>query len=138
MKKHILIVAILIGFIKAEAQEASELIVQVENIKEVKGSLKIAIYDQEKDFLKKEVLWDGKEIESNKVEFTFKDLPVGSYAISLFHDENDNGKMDSNFIGIPTEPYAFSNNAKGRFGPPSFEDCRFEVKDGTQKIVISL
>ena len=70
--------------------------------------------------------------------FTFEGLESGMYAVSLFHDENDNGKLDANFMGIPREPYAFSNNAKGFFGPPTFQDCQFEVVQGTKEIVISL
>lgn len=138
MKKYILLLGILYGGIQSMAQSSCNLIVRVENIKEVKGSLKIAIYDHENHFLSKEVMSDGKTIESSQIEFSFEGLQEGVYAISLFHDENDNGKLDSNFIGIPSEPYAFSNNAKGMFGPPSFEQCKFEVIEGEQKIVISL
>ncbi len=99
----------------------------------------IAIYDHEDHFLSEQVIMsDDKVIESDQVEFLFSGLGEGTYAISIFHDENDNGKLDSNFIGIPSEPYAFSNNAKGMFGPPSFDQCKFEVKGGAQKIVISL
>lgn len=138
MKKIILQITLLICGYLVQAQSSCELIVQVENIKEVKGSLMIAIYNHEDHFLSKEMMSDGKIIKSSNMEFAFKGLSEGTYAISLFHDENNNGKLDANFIGIPSEPYAFSNNAKGMFGPPSFEQCKFEVKGGIQKIVISL
>ncbi|SNS76416.1 Uncharacterized conserved protein, DUF2141 family [Ekhidna lutea] len=124
--------------VAAIAQNPCELIVKVKNIKEIKGSLKIAIYDHEAHFLSKEIMSDGKSIEENEMKFTFKGLGKGIYAISIYQDENDNGKLDANFMGIPSEPYAFSNNAKGMFGPPSFEDCQFEVIGGTQEIIISL
>ncbi|HRZ49976.1 MAG TPA: DUF2141 domain-containing protein [Bacteroidales bacterium] len=59
-------------------------------------------------------------------------LRPGKYAFRYFHDRNNNKKMDTNRIGIPTEGYGFSNNAKGRFGPPVFKDMVFEVtKDAT-------
>ncbi len=138
MRKTILLIGLLFGSTILLAQSSCELVVKVENIKKVKGSLKIALYDHEDHFLSKEIASGGKMIESNEISFVFNGLGEGTYAISLFHDENDNDKLDSNFIGIPSEPYAFSNNAKGMFGPPSFEDCKFEVKNGAQEIVISL
>ena len=59
--------------------------------------------------------------------FTFKDVKPGTYAIRYFHDENNNGKMDTGTFGIPKEGYGFSNNARGFMGPPDFEDMLFEV-----------
>ena len=56
-------------------------------------------------------------IEKGKAECIINDLPYGEYAIKLFHDENIDGELNSNFLGIPTEDYGFSNNATGTFGP---------------------
>ena len=61
------------------------------------------------------------------VSFTLHNLPAGTYGIQLFHDENNNGKLDTNLLGIPKEPWAFSNNAAGKFGPPKWQDIRFEI-----------
>lgn len=61
---------------------------------------------------------------------TFTDVAPGTYAIVVIHDENGNGEMDTNFIGIPTEPGGFSNNAPARMGPARFEDASFAVGDG--------
>lgn len=60
---------------------------------------------------------------SGKVSVVLKDLPDGPLAISLFQDANANGRMDMNAMGIPVEPYGFSNNAAGNFGPPTFEQA---------------
>mgnify|MGYP001341725204 CR=1 FL=1 len=54
-------------------------------------------------------------------------LPAGQYAIRMYHDVNGNGEMDTNLMGIPSEPFAFSNNAQGRFGPASWEDSVFDI-----------
>lgn len=54
-----------------------------------------------------------------------KDLPEGPLAMSLFQDTNANGRLDANAMGMPTEPYGFSNNAAGNFGPPRFEQAVF-------------
>ena len=64
--------------------------------------------------------------------------PAGDYAISLYYDENNNGTLDSNFIGIPKEPVALSNNARPKFGPPKYRDAVFALEAGgtTQKITI--
>jgi len=139
MKKLlILITAVSIHWSALTQQEQCNLKVKVHNIQDVKGSLKLAIYDREDHFLKDAVTWGDTLIIDNIASFTFYDLKEGTYAVSIFHDENDNGKLDANFIGIPSEPYAFSNNAKGKFGPPSFEDCQIEVKRGEKEITIKL
>ncbi|MEP0984979.1 DUF2141 domain-containing protein [Ekhidna sp.] len=138
MKRLSLSILFLFSMGVSFAQVSCELKIRVENIKKLQGSMKIAIYDHEDHFLKREILSKGKPIEDHNVEFIFNGLGKGIYAISVYHDENDNGELDANFMGIPSEPYAFSNNAKGMFGPPSFEDCQFEIVDGFQEIVISL
>ena len=68
-------------------------------------------------------------IDDHTCRYTFKNIPKGVYAISLFHDENDNGTMDTNFVGIPKEAYGCSNNAKGFMGPPKWQDAKFEIND---------
>jgi len=72
------------------------------------------------------------------VTAVFTGLTPGSYAIRAFHDLNGNGALDANPFGIPTEPYAFSNNARGAMGPPGWDAALFTVKagDNTQTIVI--
>ncbi len=65
-------------------------------------------------------------------------LPAGTYGLRIMHDVNDNGELDSNFVGIPSEPWAFSNNATGNFGPPSWKDVSFELKgEATQTIQLN-
>ena len=54
-------------------------------------------------------------------------LPAGQYAFAVFHDENDNATIDTNFLGIPQEGFAFSNNALGSFGPPTWAQAQFDL-----------
>ena len=68
----------------------------------------------------------------------FEDIPPGTYAIAVVHDENMNGKLDTNLLGIPTEGYAFSNDAKGLFGPPSFSAASFPYDGRDIDLTISL
>lgn len=56
----------------------------------------------------------------------FADTPAGTYALSVWHDVNANGRLDANFIGVPSEPVGVSNNAEGRMGPPRFEAAAFK------------
>jgi len=68
---------------------------------------------------------------------TFSDLPAGDYAMKAFHDVDGDGKMNTNPFGLPTEPYAFSNNARGNMGPASWERAHFAAS-GTTAQTISL
>ena len=65
----------------------------------------------------------GVDAASGKLSVVIKDLPAGPLALSLFQDANANGRVDMNAMGIPTEPYGFSNNAAGSFGPPKFDQA---------------
>ncbi|RNC86915.1 MAG: DUF2141 domain-containing protein [Winogradskyella sp.] len=93
------------------------------------GKLLVGLYDSEEHFLDKRFKSAIGEISEATGQVVFKDIPDGIYAISFIHDENDNGKMDTNFLGIPKEDYGCSNNAKGFMGPPKWEDAKFELKD---------
>lgn len=98
----------------------------------------LGLFNDKAMFLENAMMGGGKQIDNSVITFNFKGLEQGTYAVSIFHDENSNGELDANFLGIPKEPYAFSNNAKGYFGPPSFEQCKFEVAAERKEIVISL
>ncbi|MEM9838871.1 MAG: DUF2141 domain-containing protein [Pseudomonadota bacterium] len=70
------------------------------------------------------------DVSSGTATASFQGLQPGRYAIRAFHDLNGNGTMDTNALGIPSEPYAFSNNARGNFGPAKFEAAAFTVTSG--------
>ncbi|MGB1042015.1 MAG: DUF2141 domain-containing protein [Tenacibaculum sp.] len=128
--RNLILVALFIlnGIYTANAQEETfSLTVEVKGIENNKGKIYIAIYDSEENFLKKAkgVIAD---IKDKKATGVFKELKKGTYAVSLFHDENDNKKMDTKIFGIPKEPYGFSNDATGFMGPPKFEDAKFTFK----------
>lgn len=60
---------------------------------------------------------------------TVPDLPSGTYAVAAYVDNNRNGKQDKNFLGVPKEDYGFSNDARGKFGPPDFAEAAFNIGD---------
>lgn len=101
------------------------------------GQVMVGLYQGQENFLEK--LYFGKvaTISNKEAIVVFDNLPAGEYAISLFHDENNNGKLDLGWFGIPKEDYACSNGAKGYFGPPKYEDAKFTISDNkTIKIKI--
>ena len=77
-------------------------------------------------------------IINNEVHLTIDSLKYDHYAIKVFHDENSNGKLDSNLLGIPTEDYGFSNDASGWFGPPRWEKAMFLLNQKEMTIQISI
>jgi uncharacterized protein (DUF2141 family) len=96
------------------------------------GKIKIGIYDS-KGFplLGKEIDGIDIEVKETSAAYVFKNIPAGKYAIAAFQDSNVNGELNKNMFGVPKEPYGFSNNKYGRFGPPNFEDVSFDVKEDT-------
>lgn len=85
-------------------------------------------------WLKKPVKPAVAKIFGGRALCVFRGIPAGTYGMSAFHDENSNGKLDTNFIGMPIEDYCASRNARGTFGPPSFEDAKFEYAGGTKRL----
>ncbi|MCA0132147.1 DUF2141 domain-containing protein [Winogradskyella alexanderae] len=119
------------------AQSGYNLTVTIENAKSNDGKMMIALYDNASDFLENELKGLFSKISNNGCVVTFENVPEGIYAVSIFHDENDNDKLDSNIIGIPKEDYGCSNNAKGFMGPPKWKDAKFELK-ADKSITITL
>jgi uncharacterized protein (DUF2141 family) len=76
------------------------------------------------------------KIENGQAVCMFAGIPPGEYAVSVFHDENGNGKLDRNFMGMPKEGVGASNDAAGHFGPPKFDDARFSYKGGRSVLAI--
>lgn len=72
------------------------------------------------------------------VSHLFTQLPAGEYAVTVMHDENRNGKLDTNLFGIPEEGIGVSNNALNMFGPPVFQECAILVREGDNQITIEL
>lgn len=99
------------------------------------GELMVALFNDAGQWLKKPVRAVRQPLQAGPLSLQLADLPDGDYAVSLFIDRNANGKLDSNAMGIPTEPYAFSNEAAGTFGPPSFDKARFSVSGDTRAVI---
>lgn len=135
MKNSILTIALL-ATAMISAQEF-KLEIEVNGFKNNDGKAKINLYNTQESFMKKGIKSVKTVLKNNKTYAVFTDLPKGVYAVSMFHDENSNGKIDSNFMGIPTEGYGTSNDAKGFMGPPKYEDAKFELV-ADRKMVINI
>ncbi|HMN82803.1 MAG TPA: DUF2141 domain-containing protein [Burkholderiaceae bacterium] len=116
---------------------AGTLELQVDNVGSAEGSLMIALYDKAGDWRDRPVRSLQQVARPGSVTVTFADLPPGSYAIALYHDRNGNGKLDSNVMGIPREPYGFSGKAP-TMGPANWEQARFEVPAAGARVVVKL
>jgi len=114
-----------------------KLTVAVSGLKNNSGTVKVGLYNSDGTFLKTTYKSVASKIKDNKAMVTFDNLPAGEYAISTYHDENNNGKLDKNMMGIPSEDYAASNNAKGFMGPPAYKDAKFVIAKDS-KIEITL
>ena len=108
------------------------LTVDIEQLRNNNGKLLLELNNEKEEVIKgfSETITDGKCI------LVIKELKPGKYAFKYFHDENNDEKINTNFMGIPKEGYGFSNNAKGTFGPPSFDKMLFEItKSDTMRCV---
>jgi uncharacterized protein (DUF2141 family) len=103
------------------------LTVSVSGLKSNTGILKVGLYNSEGTFLKSTYKSITSDIKSNGATVTFVGIPKGEYGISTYQDENSNGKLDKNMMGIPSEDFACSNDATGFMGPPKYEDAKFNV-----------
>jgi uncharacterized protein (DUF2141 family) len=97
------------------------------------GHVRIGLYKSEGSFLNTTYKATETKILNGKAIARFEDIPDGIYAISCYHDKDDNGSLNMIMGMIPSEPYGTSNNARGFFGPPKWEDAKFEVKDRSVK-----
>ena len=119
------------------------LTVRVTGARNNKGQIAIALFQSESGFpgdsSKAVRLQQAKiDAQTQSAEFVLQGIPYGVYAVSVFHDENMNGKLDKNLVGAPKEGYGASNNPKKRMGPPQFEEAKFSLNQPEQSIEIKL
>lgn len=105
-------------------------------IKSTKGSVEIALYD-ETSFMKSPLVGLTGEIKDGKATVTFTNIEAGTYAVILYHDKNSNKMMDFEPNGMPKEMYGVSNNIMS-FGPPVWNDAKFELADSNIDLEIRL
>ncbi len=116
-------------------------VITVSQIKNDSGLMRISLFDSREGFpnkYKQAKKFINLKSQSPEMKIIFPDVPFGEYAIAILHDENTNEKMDTNFLRMPKEGYGVSNNARGTFGPPKFEDAKFPMKQDSAFISIEM
>lgn len=106
--------------------------VTVKNIQELKGTIRMAVYSGEDNFMQKKLTSKNVNVTGKEVIVVFENVKPGEYAISTYHDVDNNNELNTGFMGIPKEPYGFSNDARGTFGPPTYEKAKFNVTGDTK------
>jgi len=122
-----IIIAIVLFISSLVSAQNVNLTVSISGLKSNTGLVQVGLFNSEGKFLKSVFKGSSSEIKSNAATVSFMNIPKGNYAISVYHDKNKNGKLDMNFMGIPKEDVACSNNAKGLMGPPKYEDAKFNL-----------
>jgi uncharacterized protein (DUF2141 family) len=126
-------------FIAAAAAlaHAADLTITVKGVRNAEGAVFLAVYDSDRTFMKAPQAKTTRRWNAGKgdLKIVIHDLPAGKYAIASYHDENGNGKLDTNALGIPEEGYEFSNDARGMFGPPNFSEAAFDFDGKTDKAI---
>jgi len=114
--------------------------VKITGFENNEGDCRFAIDNSKEVYEREDTVWIGKilPIDSNQVIVVIDSIPYGEYAVKVFHDENKNGELDTDFLGIPDEDYGYSNDASGFFGPPSWEKAKFYFDKPEMKIAINI
>jgi uncharacterized protein (DUF2141 family) len=123
-----------ISFFMTLPTEVVTVSIHFQGIKTISGNIRIGIYDSKETFPieGKQIKGVTEKVESKSQVISFE-LPAGKkYSIAAFHDKNGNNKMDKNMMGIPSEDYGFSNNARATFSAPSFSDAAVYISKNTK------
>jgi uncharacterized protein (DUF2141 family) len=134
-----ILVAIMLYGSSLSAAGAADLVVTVTGVPDDRGYIVSAIFNSEKSFLKRLEAFASFRIRASKgdIGYSVRNLPPGRYAVSAFHDANDNGKLDTDPSGQPTEVYGFSTDGHTS-GPAAFKDAAFEVGDRAKAVSVEL
>ncbi len=128
-----------VSLLSAAAASAADLTVRIDGVRNQVGQLMLSLVDSSAGWENQVKPVAGRQVaaDAKTIELVFSDLVAGDYALMVFHDENDNGKLDSNLIGMPVEGYGFSNNPQV-MRKPTWDESRFTLAEDGQVVVIDL
>ena len=122
------------GVSRAEEEASSVNVIEFRmRLREKGGVVRCGLFER-KGWLKEVVASATSRATGATALCVFNKIRPGTYGLSAFHDQNSNGKLDTNFLGMPIEDYCASNNARGFLGPPSFDDSKFVFRGGTKRL----
>ena len=147
---HAILPSLIMLLILSEASSAEDILaatnqtgtiaVRLTGFENDKEEVKLCVCRSEGEYTGKlkEYRTVSASILNKKAVFIFDEMPYGNYSIKAFHDQNGNNRLDTNFMGKPTERYGFSNHADGRFGPPPFSQTVITLNSPVTEIEIHL
>jgi len=141
MKNIFSISLLLFTVLSLSAQERADLEIVVDGLRNSEGHLRITLFDSDNGFPEDtDKAYTSKSIDLSKEKpvFRFENLKKGDYAYAILHDEDDNGKMKKNLIGIPKEGFGFSQNYRPKVGQPEFKDASVYLSPGKNRHVIEI
>jgi len=143
MKKQIFLMLILVfGLpLSLSTSQTGKIVVQIKNLHSNNGQVLALIYNDDEGFptdMDEAFQKTKAKITSYSSVLFFDKLPYGTYAIGVIHDENSDGELETNWLGIPKEGIGVSRDAKGTMGPPSFEDASFQLKSAELQLIITM
>jgi len=141
--KHVIVLLILMmtytSNISNQLVEEGTIIMTIRGIENQGGIMMVALFKEDDKFLKTPSFSREVPISTeNEIEVVFKNVPYRKYAVSIFHDLNENGDLDSNMIMIPKEPVGFSNDYFPKFGPPKFKNAAFDLDQKEMRMIVNL
>ncbi len=137
--KKFLFLSFFIPFCAMAWAQSDCILVMVHNLRSNKGVIRYALYNEKNEFANyKDIFKEGvAEVKEGSARFLICDVPDGNYGLCLLHDENNNGDMNYNAMGIPKEGFGFSNDARVQLSPPKFSACKF-IKKGETGIRVKM
>jgi uncharacterized protein (DUF2141 family) len=139
MKKFIPALAVAIMMASPAWADGVTITVNVTTPEAAEGAISLALYNSEETFMEDAFAEQTAETAvEGATTLIFENVPTGIYGVSALHDQDGDGKLDTNFLGIPKEPIGFSNDAKGKFGPPDFDAVKFDVGADDVSLEINL
>ena len=135
-----ILTALIAGSVSAQ-KTPGVLRVKAEGLRSDRGQVICELYSSAEGFPakpEKAVAKVSAAIHQGQASCEFAGLAAGTYAVALIHDENGNGRLDTNFLGIPREGVGATNNARSRFGPPKFDEAAFHYTGGVLELVVKM
>ena len=127
-------------FLTSFSQNSSDLTVKVTGIRNSDGHFMVSLWDKSDGFpddkFTQKLIY--KEVKSPTFSFTIKGLPYGNYALAALHDEDKNGEMEYNWVGMPKEGFAFSRNYNVTIRAPKWEESVFKLESPKKEIQMKM
>lgn len=139
---RLVVATVAVTLLASEPARPAELVVQVDHVRSAVGQIELCLWQSPRDFPDCTANPTVRRLHvpaaTGTVTATFADVPPGTYAVTVFHDEKGLHRVETNFLGIPRSGVGASRDPQARFGPPSFRDAAFRVPEGQSGISITL